>query len=302
MLAATGAATEGAGGLGGGGDFRNIIALPVAHFRHQSSVHASSHGTSEAPETTLGQCRRSIPPLLTFANAKRRRLLAGLFGPRQFKLVAHGFAVEVLLIFRVHFDRVGGVRFPWRLNCLGPRCDAWRGTRRRVVPEAAMLQYLADYVVLAGLDEGNDLHPAPAMRARQGIDLVNALDQHRPAPPGLPVGRWSRRRAGRNRVHREMGVPGNIMPRYAAGLLGIAAIVADESARPPLSSRVRPSAPSPVSPPRAPLYVACATKGVPRAILSALRALEPFPRAAPYAPRPIRSVPRAAWLVPCARW
>ena len=50
----------------------------------------------------------------------------------------------------------------------------WR-FRGRVVPEAAVFEDLADDVALAGLDEGDDLHGAVALRAAKWIGVASDL-------------------------------------------------------------------------------------------------------------------------------
>ena len=49
------------------------------------------------------------------------------------------------------------------------------------MPEAAVLEDLAEDFFLAGLDEGDDFHGAAALGAAQGVDLIDALDEDGPA-------------------------------------------------------------------------------------------------------------------------
>ena len=101
--------------------------------------------------------------------------------PGQFGLILlfEGLAPGVLEVFRFDLVAHAGVG-------LGD-CTARCGTpgspmraRRRVLPEAAVFEDLADDLTLAGFDESDDLHGPAALGAQQRVDLVDALDQHRP--------------------------------------------------------------------------------------------------------------------------
>ena len=122
-----------------------------------------------------------------------------------------------------------GIRIGHLPNWLGWAGSIGRGAGGRVLPEPPVFEDLADDVALVGLDEGDDLHGAAAARAAQRGGLVDALDEHGPAP-AIKAGR---RRDGRlyllgcgvpDLVWVESGVFGS----HAAGLVGIAAVVADE--------------------------------------------------------------------------
>ncbi len=111
--------------------------------------------------------------------------------PRQVGLVellATGVVEEVAV------GLIGEARIA--LDCpaksLGRRWRPGRGTGRRVVPQAAVLEDLADDVFLAGFDEGDDLDDAAALGATQGVGLVDALDEDGPAAAGLGGG-WNGR-------------------------------------------------------------------------------------------------------------
>lgn len=107
-----------------------------------------------------------------------------------------------------------------------------------IVPQAAVLQDLLDQIRLVGLDEGDDLHGAATVRAQQWSDLVDAFDEHRP-PPGAPLvaacrdggdGRTGRLVVGRSDlVMAPAGLVRTLPPGpQAPGLVGVAAVVADE--------------------------------------------------------------------------
>ena len=66
---------------------------------------------------------------------------------------------------------------------------AFTGLGRRAgggrLPQAAVLENGADQLALPCLDETDDPHGAAAGGAFEGIDLVDALDEARPASPDL---------------------------------------------------------------------------------------------------------------------
>ena len=57
------------------------------------------------------------------------------------------------------------------------------------MPEAAVLKDFTDHIILAGFNEGDNLHGAAAVGAEEGIGVVNTLDEDGPTTAGLAVGR-----------------------------------------------------------------------------------------------------------------
>ena len=91
----------------------------------------------------------------------------GIIAPKAARPVSHG---AVLKNIGVYFDGANGIRLFFGANWLG--CRRRRGVRR-AVPAAAMLEDLADHIILAGFYEGNNLHRPPALGPHQRIDMVN---------------------------------------------------------------------------------------------------------------------------------
>ncbi len=122
-----------------------------------------------------------------------------------------------------------GIRIGHLPNWLGWAGSIGRGAGGRVLPEPAVFEDLADDVALVGLDEGDDLHGAAAARAAQRVGLVDALDEHGPAP-AIKAGR---RRDGRLYLL-GCGVPdlvwagSGVFGSHAARLVGVVAVVADQ--------------------------------------------------------------------------
>ena len=102
---------------------------------------------------------------------------------------------------------------------------------RRVVPESAVFEDLADEVRLMGLDEGDDLHGPAAFGAKQRIGLVDVPDEGGPTAAVEP-GRFGNGRLGRYSAAglsvRTGRAGGGVLGEEAASLVGVAAIVADE--------------------------------------------------------------------------
>ena len=110
------------------------------------------------------------------------------------------------------------------------------------MPEVAMLENFANQVVLSGLDERADLHGAAALGAAERIDLVDAFDEHRPAAAfelrgdrghGGGEGREglaSLHCGGLAGVSGRYGLRGGLFGALAAGVVGVAAVIADNVA------------------------------------------------------------------------
>ena len=97
------------------------------------------------------------------------------------------FPVEVFEELGIEVRCVAAMRHAGRDGSKnpGPRRRYGRGPRRRTwlrfLPEAAMLKNLADHCVPMAFEEGDDFHGAAALRAAQGVGLVDALDEDGPA-------------------------------------------------------------------------------------------------------------------------
>jgi len=80
-----------------------------------------------------------------------------------------------------------GVRHEFQIGrCIGKSTSAARRRARigqradRSLPQPTVAENALDDFLLSALDEADDLHPAAAVRALQGVDLVDPFDQHRP--------------------------------------------------------------------------------------------------------------------------
>ncbi len=58
-----------------------------------------------------------------------------------------------------------------------------------IFPEIAVLEDLLYYILLVAVDNRNDLHVAPALRADKRINLKDHLDKHSPSCQSLVVPR-----------------------------------------------------------------------------------------------------------------
>ena len=140
----------------------------------------------------------AVYPLIPgYSRPKLRMFRSGSGLPGQFGLV-ECLAMDVFQEVGIDLvgDSGGGIRLGARPNWPGWRRGPGRCAGRRVVPESAVFEDLADEVRLMGLDEGDDLHGPAAFGAEQRIGLVDVPDEGGPTAAVEP-GRFGNDRLGR---------------------------------------------------------------------------------------------------------
>ena len=143
----------------------------------------------KCPGTIPERSTRNLPP----GPAKARAIGCCCQGPGS--IIPGQFELSAIAISRSAgvFEEVGigleGEAGVQRANWAGWRCRRRRGRPGRwLVPQAAVLEDLADHVTLAGLNEGDDLHGGPAAGTAEGVGLIDAFDENGPAPEAATVG------------------------------------------------------------------------------------------------------------------
>ena len=71
---------------------------------------------------------------------------------------------------------------------MAARVGPGRCAERRVVPECAVFEDLADEVCLVGLDEGDAVHGPAALGAEERVGLIDMLDEGGPTAAIEPEG------------------------------------------------------------------------------------------------------------------